>query len=112
MADHSKGPGTRSDKATRPGTGRSPFSSPAAWLVLIALAVFLFRAFQDVGVRRIGYSQWKEMLRAGSFERVVVGPDFVRGYPRGPEADGARPRGRPSRRCRTSRRASPATTSS
>jgi cell division protease FtsH len=93
VADHQKGPGARSDKANRTGTGRSPFSSPAAWLVLIALAVFLFRAFQDVGVRRIGYSQWKEMLRAGSFERVVVGPDFVRGYPKAPEADGEKAKG-------------------
>jgi cell division protease FtsH len=50
--------------------------------VLIALAVFLFRAFQDVGVRRIAYSQWKQMLASGSFERVVVGPDWVRGYPK------------------------------
>jgi cell division protease FtsH len=87
VADHQKGSGRGSDKSTRIGPGRSPFSSPAAWLVLIALAVFLFRAFQDVGVRRIGYSQWKEMLRSGSFERVVVGPDFVRGYPKAPDGD-------------------------
>ena len=80
VADHDKARG-RQDKGARLG-GRSPFSSPAAWLVLIALAVFLFRAFQDVGVRRVGYSQWKEMLRSGSFERVVVGPDWVRGYPK------------------------------
>ncbi len=46
------------------------------------MAVFLFRAFQDVGVRRIGYSQWKGMLTSGSFERVVIGPDWVRGYPK------------------------------
>src|SRR5512132_4034902 len=74
-------------RAEKPGRGggagqRSPFASPIAWLVLVALAVFLFRAFQDVGVRRIGYSQWKDMLRAGSFEKVVVGPDWVRGYPK------------------------------
>ncbi len=80
MADHQKG-GARQDKSSRM-QGRSPFASPVAWLVLIALAVFLFRAFQDVGVRRIGYSQWKDMLKSGSFERVVVGPDWVRGYPK------------------------------
>jgi cell division protease FtsH len=50
--------------------------------VLVALAIFLFRAFQDVGVRRVGYSQWKDMLQAGSFEKVVIGPDWARGYPK------------------------------
>jgi cell division protease FtsH len=69
------------------GNGRLPLASPAAWLVLIALAVFLFRAFQDVGVRRVPYSQWKEMVREGSFERVVIGPDWVRGQPK-PAASG------------------------
>jgi cell division protease FtsH len=85
VADHQKS-GAREKPFRTPG--RSPFSSPAAWLVLIALAVFLFRAFQDVGVRHVGYSQWKEMLKAGSFERVVVGPDWVRGYPKPAEAAG------------------------
>jgi cell division protease FtsH len=59
-----------------------PLASPAAWLVLIALAVFLFRAFQDVGVRRIPYSQFKEMVQQGAFERIVIGPDWVRGLPK------------------------------
>ena len=71
------------DKGSRPaGQPRIPLASPAAWLVLIALAVFLFRAFQDVGVRRVPYSQFKEMLKQGTFERVVIGPDFVRGIPK------------------------------
>ncbi len=94
MADHQKG-GARQDKSART-PGRSPFASPAAWLVLIALAVFLFRAFQDVGVRRVGYSQWKEMLKSGTFERVVVGPDWIRGYPKptttAPEGDPSKAR--------------------
>ena len=61
---------------------RVPYASPAAWLILIALAVFLFRAFQDVGVRHVPYSEFKEMIRQGSFERVVIGPEWVRGFPR------------------------------
>jgi len=69
--------------------GHSPFTSPLVWLVVMALGVFLFRAFQDVGVHRVDYSQWKEMLRSGTFERVVVGPDYVRGYPRPPATKGA-----------------------
>jgi cell division protease FtsH len=81
------------DRGNR-GTGqppRIPLASPAAWLVLIALAVFLFRAFQDVGVKRVPYSQFKEMVRQGSFERVVIGPEWVRGIPR--PVDGAAPQG-------------------
>jgi cell division protease FtsH len=63
-----------------------PLASPAAWLVLIALAVFLFRAFQEVGVSRIPYSQFKDMIREGSFKRVVIGPDWVRGIPKEAQA--------------------------
>jgi cell division protease FtsH len=82
-ADDKKGQGQRGERGGKSGPQtRVPLASPAAWLVLIALAVFLFRAFQDVGVRRIGYSQFKEMVRQGSFERVVVGPDWVRGIPK------------------------------
>ena len=94
MADHQK-TGARKEKPGRT-PNRSPFASPAAWLILIALAVFLFRAFQDVGVRRVGYSQWKEMLKSGTFQRVVVGPDWVRGYPKpaaaSPEGDSSKSR--------------------
>ena len=86
MKKSEKAPGIRPEKPRLGQPGRSPFASPAAWLILIALAVFLFRAFQDVGVRRIGYSQFKDMLRQGTFEKVVVGPDWVRGYPKTGEA--------------------------
>ena len=82
-SDERKGRGKSGDRGGRTGPGsRLPLASPAAWLVLIALAVFLFRAFQDVGVRRLPYSQFKEMVRQGAFERVVIGPDWVRGIPR------------------------------
>ena len=83
MADDRKSHGQRGDRPPRLGNqARWPLASPAAWLVLIALAVFLFRAFQDVGVRRIQYSQFKEMIRQSSFERIVIGPDWVRGIPK------------------------------
>src|SRR5512134_715531 len=86
--DDKKASGPRGDRGSRPGQSpRLPLASPAAWLVLIALAVFLFRAFQDVGVRRIPYSEFKEMVRQGSFEKVVFSPDSVRGYPK--PAEGA-----------------------
>jgi cell division protease FtsH len=87
--DDNKKMNPRGEKGTRPpGQPRVSFASPAAWLVLIALAVFLFRAFQDVGVRRIGYSQLKDMIQQGSFEKVVIGPDWVRGYPKPVEGAG------------------------
>ncbi len=92
--DDRKSPQPRGDRGPRPGLS---LASPAAWLVLIVLAVFLFRAFQDVGVRRIGYSELKEMIRQGAFERVVIGPDWVRGYPKAPSAgekDGAASEGK------------------
>ena len=84
MASNEKRPlGVRKDKVPRVSApGRSPFSSPVAWLVLLALAVFLFRAFQDVGVRRVTLSEFRRMVQSGSFEKVVVGPDWVRGYPK------------------------------
>jgi cell division protease FtsH len=82
-ADDKKSQAQRGERGGRSGMQpRIPLASPAAWLVLIALAVFLFRAFQDVGVRRVPYSQFKEMIRQGSFERIVIGPDWVRGFPR------------------------------
>ncbi len=83
-SDDKKGQGQRGDRG---GRARIPLASPAAWLVLIALAVFLFRAFQDVGVRRIPYSQFKDMIRQGSFEKIVIGPDWVRGVPKGVDED-------------------------
>ena len=86
MANDKKGQGQRGDRGRAPGSPRIPLASPAAWIILIALAIFLFRAFQDVGVRRVPYSQFKEMVRQGSFEKVVIGPDWVRGFPR--PADG------------------------
>ena len=92
MAADEKRGAQRGDRGPRPGPQtRIPLASPAAWLVLIALAVFLFRAFQDVGVRRIPLSQFKAMVEQGSFERVVFGPDWVRGIPKPVEAGAAQP---------------------
>ena len=81
----------RGDKGARSGgQSRVPLASPAAWLVLIALAVFLFRAFQDVGVHHVGYSDFKERVKQGAYQRVVIGPDWVRGVPK---AQGAAEKG-------------------
>jgi cell division protease FtsH len=81
-SDEKKAHRQRDRGSRQPGQPRVPLASPAAWLVLIALAVFLFRAFQDVGVRRVPYSQFKDMIRQGTFERIVIGPEWVRGIPK------------------------------
>jgi cell division protease FtsH len=81
-ANDKKAQGQRDRGSRGGGQPRVPLASPAAWLVLIALAVFLFRAFQDVGVRRVSYSQFKDMIRQGAFERIVIGPEWVRGFPK------------------------------
>ncbi len=58
------------------------------WLVVVATVALGLRAFQDSQVQPIAYSDFKAALRGGAFERVVVGPDWVRGVPKaepGPE---------------------------
>ncbi|HET7826716.1 MAG TPA: ATP-dependent metallopeptidase FtsH/Yme1/Tma family protein, partial [Anaeromyxobacter sp.] len=80
-ANDKKAQGQR-DRGRGSSQPKIPLASPAAWLVLIALAVFLFRAFQDVGVRRVPLSQFKEMIRQAAFERVIIGPEWVRGFPK------------------------------
>ncbi|HVO18997.1 MAG TPA: ATP-dependent zinc metalloprotease FtsH [Anaeromyxobacter sp.] len=80
--------GRRGERGRRfGGPPRVSLASPLAWLALVALAVLLFRAFQDVGVRRVPYSEFKAMIKGSAFERVVIGPDWVRGIPK-PEAGG------------------------
>ncbi len=66
-----------------PGAGgRIPrFGSPLGYVLLIVLGFMLFRSFfQDAGVRKVSYSQFKEAVRSGQFTRVQVAPDWVKGY--------------------------------
>ena len=72
----------RGDLGQRGGQPRIALLSPVAWLALIALGLFLFRTLQDAGQHRLPYSEFKEMVRQGAFERVVIGPDWIRGYPK------------------------------
>jgi cell division protease FtsH len=75
-------------RGKRPDRGqqRSPFSgfrfgSPLGYLLLLALGFLLFRnVFQDVGVRRVTYSQFKQAVTEGRFIRVQLSEDAVKGY--------------------------------
>jgi cell division protease FtsH len=47
----------------------------------LVLGFFLFRnVFQDAGVRRVSYSQFKDAVRAGQFLRVQLADEWVKGY--------------------------------
>ncbi len=57
------------------------FGSPLGYILLIALGFLLFRnVFEDVGVRRVSYSQFKEAVGKGQFARVQITPDSVKGF--------------------------------
>ena len=50
------------------------------YVILLVLAFFLFRnMFQDAGVHRVSYSQFKDAIKAGQFNRVQLTPDSVKG---------------------------------
>jgi cell division protease FtsH len=68
------------------GPSRLPLASPVAWLVLILLAFALFRVFDSSTSRPVPYSEFKDRVKSGAYERVVIGPDWVKGFPKGAEA--------------------------
>ncbi|HYX93015.1 MAG TPA: ATP-dependent zinc metalloprotease FtsH [Myxococcaceae bacterium] len=73
-------------KRPEKGQHKSPFpgfrfGSPLGYLVLLALGFLLFRnVFQDVGVRRVTYSQFKQAVADGRFIRVQLSQDTVKGF--------------------------------
>jgi len=58
-----------------------PLTPYVAWLLVISLAALGLRAFRDASVVHVTYSEFKEGVRQGAFERVIVGTDWVRGVP-------------------------------
>ena len=61
--------------------GGFKFGSPLGYALLIGLAFLLFRnIFQDVGVRRVTYSDFKEAVRNGTFVKVQLAPEWVKGF--------------------------------
>ncbi len=75
--------GKKPEKAPQPPQGPKPFrfGSPLGYILLLVLAFFLLRGvFEDVGVRRVTYSQFKQAVAEGTFVRVVIEGQSVRGY--------------------------------
>jgi cell division protease FtsH len=69
--------GKRHEKPPR----RFRLGSPLGYILLLVLGFFLFRnVFQDAGVRRVTYSQFKDAIRGGKFARVQLGQDWVKGF--------------------------------
>jgi cell division protease FtsH len=66
----------------RPGEGRwQRLSSPLAYVAVLILGFVLLRTFfQDAGVRKVSYSQFKDGIRNGQFSRVQVANDWVKGF--------------------------------
>src|SRR5215472_13749695 len=55
--------------------------SPLGYVLVLVLGFLLFRGvFQDVGVRKVTYSQFKDAVQGGQFVRVQIANDWVKGF--------------------------------
>jgi len=74
----------RGKKFEKGSSGQNPLfrlGSPLAYVVLLVVGFLLFRSvFQDAGVRKVAYSQFKEAVEKGQFERVQLANDWVKGF--------------------------------
>src|SRR5262249_10925505 len=60
---------------------RFRLGSPLPFMLLVALGFLLFRnVFQDAGVHRVTYSEFKQAAREGKFSHVQLSPDVVKGF--------------------------------
>jgi cell division protease FtsH len=79
----SGGQGPRARKPEKPATPGKGFKlgSPLGYILLLVLGFLLFRnVFQDAGVRRVSYSQFREAVTNGQFVRVQISPEWVKGF--------------------------------
>src|SRR5260370_17087018 len=73
--------GRKQDKKAESSRFRLPIGSPLGYLLLVFLGFLFFRnAFQDVGTRRVTYSEFKDALRKGQFAKVQISNDWVKGF--------------------------------
>src|SRR4051794_3138525 len=84
--------GKKHEPPQGPGLGRFRLGSPLGYVILLVLGFMLFRnVFQDAGVRRVTYSQFKDAIRNSQFSRVQIAQDSVKGFL--PENTSAAPKG-------------------
>jgi cell division protease FtsH len=73
--------GKKQEKPSPPTNKGFRFGSPLGYILLLVLGFMLFRnVFQDAGVRRVSYSQFREGVQQGQFSRVQLSPDWVKGF--------------------------------
>src|SRR6266852_4381478 len=73
--------GRKHDKKPESSRFRLPIGSPLGYLLLVFWGFLFFRnAFQDVGTRRVTYSEFKDALRKGQFAKVQISNDWVKGF--------------------------------
>ncbi len=87
-----KDEGSRSpDSETADLAGYGRFRAPIIWAVFLLLGFLLFRTFVgEPDARHVPYSEFKDEARSGRFEKVIIGRDTVRGYPKEKEASDAK----------------------
>jgi len=65
-------------------------ASPFGYVLLLVLGFFLFRnLFEEAGVRKVAYSDFKVALKEGRFDRVQLSDTWVRGFLPAPPQDDA-----------------------
>ncbi|HEX5750377.1 MAG TPA: ATP-dependent zinc metalloprotease FtsH [Archangium sp.] len=71
------------------------FGSPLGYIALLLLGFMLFKnVFQDAGVQRKTYSEFRTAIQEDKFSKVQVAPDWVKGFLK--ESSAARTSGTPS----------------
>jgi cell division protease FtsH len=56
------------------------FGSPLGYVLLLVLGFMLFRnVFQDAGVHRVSYSEFRQAIQEGRFSRVQLSQEWVKG---------------------------------
>ncbi|MFN7135742.1 MAG: ATP-dependent metallopeptidase FtsH/Yme1/Tma family protein, partial [Myxococcales bacterium] len=82
----SSSPRGKKPERPQPPQGQPPgpklkFGSPFAYIILLMIGFFLFRGvFAEAGVQKVPYSEFREAVIEGRFERVVLSDDWVKGY--------------------------------
>ncbi|HYO57587.1 ATP-dependent metallopeptidase FtsH/Yme1/Tma family protein, partial [Archangium sp.] len=72
--------GKKQEKPPPPAKGFR-FGSPLGYILLLVLGFMLFRnVFQDAGVQRKSYSEFRQAIQEDRFSRVQLSPDWVKGF--------------------------------